>query len=178
MENKKCPTKIVNSTSRSNKINQSLFLVDIRKITAATLVAVCVCLLSLTSTQAQKIENNVTSLKSPSSGTAGLDNRPCALTFAPSEENMGLSDPTALAGHIPIGGYDRGGYEYSQPQSLGEYRRIVSVDAGCALGTQQLEIEVNKLVGQGFEVYAMGAVQPGNVVVMLRQPTLKASIQK
>src|SRR5262245_8984782 len=176
MENKKCPTEVVNSISISNKINQSRFLADLRKITTATLLAVCVCLLSLTSIQAQKIGNNVTSSTASSSGTVGLDNQPCVITFAPSRENMELSDPTALAGNIAFGGYDRGGYEYSQQSSVGNYRRIVSVDAGCTLGKQQLEIEVNKLVGQGFEVYAMGAVQPGQVVVMLRQPTLNASI--
>jgi hypothetical protein len=138
-----------------------------------------VCLLSFTGVIAQEMGNNVTSTKVSSAGTANLDNRQCVFTFAPSGGSIAPSDPnSALAGYLPFGGYDRGGYEYSQEQRIvGDSRRIVSVDAGCALGTQQLETEVNKLVSQGFEVYAMGTVQPGQVVVLLRQPMLNASMQ-
>ncbi len=177
MEYKMLHNKGENASLISTKFNHRLFLAS--RTIASTLAVVVACLLSLTGVEAKKLRIDITSTQVSPAGTAGSNNQPCVLTFAPRGGGMELSDPSSLrAGYGQFGGYDRGGYEYSQEQqSLGDYRRIVSVDAGCALGTQQLEAEVNKLVGQGFEVYAMGAVQPGQVVVMLRQPTLKASAQ-
>jgi hypothetical protein len=177
MENKNHRERDNYTTLRFTNICQHLDAT--RRITLATMAVGAMCLLLVTGIRAQIIQNGATSAKVPSGGTTALGNQPCVLTFVTSGVNPEMTDPSStLYGNKSFGYYDGGDFRYSlQQQSVMDSRRIVSVDAGCTLGTKQLETEVNKLVGQGFEVYSMGAVQPGQVVVLLRRPTLNASIQ-